>query len=146
MNTELIYTALFERLKTIEGFTTVSRRLRHFNMVPATERPALFLTQGNQTETPKKGLKAKIILEAELYVYVSLLDGEDSVMPQLNELLDKIRVKVAPDYPEMCEYQTLGGIVEHCWLEGTIEIFEAVDGMLDNQAIATIPLKILTTN
>ena len=61
MNTELIYTALFERLKTIEGFTTVSRRLRHFNMVQATERPALFLTQGNQTETPKKGLKAKII-------------------------------------------------------------------------------------
>ena len=115
-------------------------------MVQATERPALFLTQGNQTETPKKGLKAKIILEAELYVYVSLLDGEDSVMPQLNELLDKIRVKVAPDYPEMCEYQTLGGIVEHCWLEGTIEIFEAVEGMLDNQAIATIPLKILTTN
>ena len=146
MNTELIYTALFERLKTIEGFTTVSRRLRHFNMVQATERPALFLTQGNQTETPKKGLKAKIILEAELYVYVSLLDGEDSVMPQLNELLDKIRVKVAPDYPEMCEYQTLGGIVEHCWLESTIEIFEAVEGMLDNQAIATIPLKILTTN
>lgn len=146
MNTEAIYAALFERLKTLQGFTTVSRRLRHFNHVSAESRPALFLTQGNQTESPKKGLKAKVVLEAELYVYVSLLDGEDSVMPQLNSLIDQIRVKVAPDFPDVCEYQTLGGIVEHCWLEGTIEIFEAVDGMLDNQAIATIPLRILTTN
>lgn len=146
MNTEAIYTALFERLKTLQGFTTVSRRLRHFNHVSAESRPALFLTQGNQIESPKKGLKAKIILEAELYVYVSMLDGEESVMPQLNGLIDQIRVKIAPDYPDLCEHQTLGGIVEHCWLEGTIEIFEAVEGMLDNQAIATIPLRILTTN
>ena len=145
MNSETIYQALFNRLSGIEGFVTTSRRLKHWNNVAPDARPALFITQGNQTEVPVKGLDAKVELEAEVYIYIH---EDDSAIPpsvQLNQMIDRVRTKLAPDHPDMCEYQTLGGLVEHCWIEGTIEVFEAVEGMLDDQGIAIIPIRILTT-
>ena len=50
MNSEAIYQALFDQLSNINGMVTVSRRLRHFNHVVNEQRPALFITQGNQDE------------------------------------------------------------------------------------------------
>lgn len=145
MNSETIYQALFNRLSGIDGFVTTSRRLKHFNNVAPDARPALFITQGNQTEVPVKGLDAKVELEAEVYIYIHENDPAIPPSIQLNQLIDQVRTKLAPDYPDMCEYQTLGGLVEHCWVEGTIEVFEAVEGMLDDQGIAIIPIRILTT-
>ena len=145
MNSEVIYQALFDRLSGIDGFVTMSRRLRLWNDVAPTERPALFVTQGNQTEAPVKGLDAKVELEAEVYVYIHELDPSIPPSVQLNQMIDHVRAKLAPDHPDMCEYQTLGGLVEHCWIEGTIEVFEAVENMLDDQGIAIIPIRILTT-
>lgn len=146
MNSETIYQALFNRLSGIDGFVTTSRRLRHWNNVAPDARPALFITQGNQTEVPVKGLDAKVELEAEVYIYIH---ENDPVIPpsvQLNQMIDRVRTKLAPDNSDICEYQTLGGLVEHCWIEGTIEVFEAVENMLDDQGIAIIPIRILTTN
>ena len=145
MNSEVIYQALFDRLSGIDGFVTMSRRLRLWNDVAPTERPALFVTQGNQTEAPVKGLDAKVELEAEVYVYIHESDPSIPPSVQLNQMIDHVRAKLAPDHPDMCEYQTLGGLVEHCWIEGTIEVFEAVENMLDDQGIAIIPIRILTT-
>ena len=146
MNSEAIYQALFDLLSNIDGVVTTSRRLKHFNHVSAEMRPALFVTQGNQTEVPVKGLDAKVELEAEVYIYIH--ESDPSIPPsiQLNQMIDQIRTVIAPEYPEMCEYQTLGGLVEHCWIEGTIEVFEAVENMLDDQGIAIIPIRILTTS
>ncbi len=146
MDSESIYQALFNRLSGIDGFVTTSRRLRHFNNVQTEERPALFVTQGNQTEVPVKGLDAKVELEAEVYIYIHETDKAIPPSVQLNQMIDKVRNAIAPDFPEMCEYQTLGGLVEHCWIEGTIEVFEAVENMLDDQGIAIVPIRILTTN
>lgn len=145
MNSETIYQALFNRLSGIDGFVTTSRRLKHFNNVAPDARPALFITQGNQTEVPVKGLDAKVELEAEVYIYIHENDSAIPPSVQLNQMIDRVRTKLAPDHPDMCEYQTLGGLVEHCWIEGTIEVFEAVEGMLDDQGIAIIPIRILTT-
>ena len=146
MDSESIYQALFNRLSGINGFVTTSRRLRHFNNVQPEERPALFITQGNQTEVPVKGLDAKVELEAEVYIYIHETDKAIPPSVQLNQMIDRVRKAIAPDFPEMCEYQTLGGLVEHCWIEGTIEVFEAVENMLDDQGIAIVPIRILTTN
>lgn len=146
MNSEAIYQALFDLLSNIDGVVTTSRRLRHFNHVPAEMRPALFVTQGNQTEVPVKGLDAKVELEAEVYIYIHELDPSIPPSVQLNQMIDQVRMAIAPEYPEICEYQTLGGLVEHCWIEGTIEVFEAVENMLDDQGIAIIPIRILTTS
>jgi hypothetical protein len=145
VNSETIYQALFNRLSGIDGFVTTSRRLKHFNNVAPDARPALFITQGNQTEVPVKGLDAKVELEAEVYIYIHENDPTIPPSLQLNQMIDRVRTKLAPDHPDMCEYQTLGGLVEHCWIEGTIEVFEAVEGMLDDQGIAIIPIRILTT-
>lgn len=145
MNSETIYQALFNRLSGIDGFVTTSRRLKHFNNVAPDARPALFITQGNQTEVPVKGLDAKVELEAEVYIYIHENDPAIPPSVQLNQMIDQVRAKLTPDHPDMCEYQTLGGLVEHCWIEGTIEVFEAVEGMLDDQGIAIIPIRILTT-
>ena len=146
MDSESIYQALFNRLSGIDGFVTTSRRLRHFNNVQTEERPALFVTQGNQTEVPVKGLDAKVELEAEVYIYIHETDKAIPPSVQLHQMIDRVRKAIAPDFPEMCEYQTLGGLVEHCWIEGTIEVFEAVENMLDDQGIAIVPIRILTTN
>ena len=145
MNSEVIYQALFNRLSGIEGIKTTSRRLKHFNNVAPDQRPALFVTQGNQTEAPVKGLDAKVELEVEVYVYIHESDPSIPPSVQLNQMIDQVRAKLVPDNPDICEYQTLGGLVEHCWIEGTIEVFEAVENMLDDQGIAIIPIRILTT-
>lgn len=145
MDSESIYQALFDRLSGIDGFVTTSRRLKHFNHVAAEQRPALFVTQGNQIEVPVKGLDAKVELEAEVYIYIHESDTTIPPSVKLNQMIDKVRTAIAPDHPEMCEYQTLGGLVEHCWIEGTIEVFEAVENMLDDQGIAIVPIRMLTT-
>ncbi len=146
MNSEAIYQALFDQLSNINGMVTVSRRLRHFNHVVNEQRPALFITQGNQDENAIKGLNAKIEFGAEIYLYVYEANPEKAIGAQINHYVDAIREAIKPEYPEMCEYQTLGGLVEHCWIDGTIEVFEGVDGMIDGQGIAIIPIRILTTN
>lgn len=146
MDSESIYQALFNRLSNIQGMVSVSRRLKHFNHVHNDQRPALFVTQGNQTENPVKGLNAKIILSADLYLYVFEVDPDKAISTQINNYVDLIRNAIKPEFPEICEYQTLNGLVEHCWIDGTIEIYEGVDGMLDGQGIAIIPIQILTTN
>ncbi|WP_353171326.1 hypothetical protein [Acinetobacter rudis] len=146
MQSEAIYQALFDRLKGIDGIVTASRRLRHFNQVPSEQRPALFVTQGNQLEVPVKGLNAKIELEASVYIYIHESDPAIAPSTRLNLLVDLVREAIKPDFPEVCEYQQLGGLVEHCWVDGTIEVFEAVENLLDDQGIAIIPIRILTTN
>lgn len=147
MDSEIIYKALFDLLKLkVSGLKTISRRLKHFNHVSSDDRPAMFITQGNQQEQAIKGLNAKVELEAEVYVYVHEADPELPPSTQLNAYIDQVRQALKPEFPEMCEYQTLNGIVEHCWIDGTIEVFEAVENMLDSQAIAIIPVRILTTN
>ena len=145
MNSEAIYQALFNRLSGIEGIKATSRRLKHFNHVAPDDRPALFVTQGNQTEAPVKGLDAKVELEAEVYVYIHESDPSIPPSVQLNTMIDRFRAKLAPDHPDICEYQTLGGLVEHCWIEGTIEVYEAAENMHYDQGIAIIPIRILTT-
>ena len=114
MNSEVIYQALFDRLSGIDGFVTMSRRLLLWNDVAPTERPALFVTQGNQSEVPTKGLDAIVELSAEAYIYVHEEDPTKPPSSQLNTMIDRFRAKLAPDHPDICEYQTLGGLVEHC--------------------------------
>ncbi|HAV5432052.1 Uncharacterised protein [Acinetobacter baumannii] len=147
MNSEVIYQALFDRLSTnVQGLKTVSRRLRHFNNVTPDERPAMFITQGNQQEVPVHGLDSKVELAAEVYLYIHETDRAKPPSSQMNIFIDRVRDAIQPDHPEFSEYQTLGGLVEHCWIEGTVEVYEAVENMLDDQAIAIIPIRILTTN
>jgi hypothetical protein len=81
-------------------------------------------------------LDAIVELSAEAYIYVHEEDPTKPPSSQLNTMIDRFRAKLAPDHPDICEYQTLGGLVEHCWIEGTIEVYEAAENMHYDQGIA----------
>lgn len=140
MNREAIYQALFDKLSAIPGIKTKSRRLRHWTDVTQGEQPALFQTEGKQSGQNMTGLPTKWTLAVDVYLYVK------TPAPQvpgtvMNPLLDAIEAALAPDNP-IKNTNTLGGLVEWCRIEGTIETDE---GTLGDQAVAVVPILIYTT-
>lgn len=142
MTREPIYAALFAKLSAIPGLVTTDRRLQHWTDVQPAAQPALFQTQRRELQTPRKGMPAKVTLQCEIYLYVNT--GNDlSATPAttLNPLMDAIEAALAPDPITM--FQTLGGTVSHCWIEGEIITDE---GVLGPQGVAIIPVNILVNN
>lgn len=138
MNREVIYSALWEKLQAIQGIVTFGRKLRHWSEMPAIEQPALFMACGNQHIERIYGGLDKYKLPATLYLYVNTADDPQAAPSiKLNELLDAIEAIVAPS-GEIA--QTLGGLVSHCWIAGTITTDE---GVLGEQAMAIVPIDIL---
>lgn len=135
---ETIFAALFAKLAASANFVTTSRKLRHWADVSPAEQPALFTSQGDQTVSQVFNQPGRTTLTADVYVYVRA-DGDPLPGKLLNDLLDSITSAMAPDNL-VSETQTLGGIVDHCWIEGAIKVDE---GTLDNQAVAIVPIKIL---
>lgn len=143
MNREAIFVALFDLLKVVPGITTAERRLRHWNDVTSVEQPYLCLAQGGQTAQrgDPKGVYAKWVLEADIYLYAQTTGGQ-APSSVLNPIVDAVEQALQPPYPDYNRCQTLGGLVEHCWIEGNIDTDE---GTLGDQAVAVIPIKILVT-
>lgn len=143
MRREAVYSALFALLEQVPGVVTRSRRLRHWSDVGPTEQPALFLAQVRESATPgdpARGLPTKWLLHADVYLYART-DSRSAPGSQLNPLLDAIEAALAPASP-MQRTQTLGGLAEHCWIEGDIDTDE---GTLGDQAVAIVPIRILAT-
>lgn len=143
MNREQIYAELFERLKAIPGLRTTSRKLRHWTDVDSSQQPALFQAQGRQIATPgdpARGVPTKWTFLIDVYVYART-DGDRVPGTVMNPLLDAIEAVTKPDNPTQ-RVQTLGGLVERCWIEGDIETDE---GTLGDQAVAIVPFRILAT-
>lgn len=144
MNREAIYAALFSQLASVRGIVIAERRLRHWDAVPSVEQPYLCVTQGAQTVIqgmPAKGVPAKWYLNADIYIYAQTT-GEQMPGTVINPILDAIEDALAPEFPDINKCQTLGGLVEHCWIEGTIETDE---GTLGDQAVAIVPVRMLAT-
>lgn len=144
MNREAIYAALFNQLASVPGIVVAERRLRHWDSVSSAEQPYLCVTQGGQTVAqgiPAKGVPAKWYLNADVYVYAQTA-GEQVAGSVINPILDAIEQALAPEFPDINKCQILGGLVEHCWIEGTIETDE---GTLGDQAVAIIPVRMLAT-
>ena len=142
LNREPIFAALFAKLPglvtdIVPGpFVTKSRRLKHWNDVPGPEQPALF--QVGKAQTPEihlaQGAATKWALPAELYLYT--YDGtEQEAGTTLNLILDQIEAALAP--PVIDDRQTLGGLVEHCW----ISAIETDEGALGAQAMAIVSIE-----
>lgn len=137
MNREPIWQALFTRLSAAAPFVTTSRRLCHWSDVPAIEQPALFVAQGGEQASTTTGQPTRWELEGQVYVYARVDDGAvpGTVM---NPLMDAITAVLAPANP--MQRQTLGGLVEWVRIDGRIETDE---GVLGDQAVAIIPIRIL---
>lgn len=139
MNREAIYQALFDKVVSAASFTTTSRRLEHWDEVSPGAQPALYQTQKGETQKPRKGFPALVTLHAELWVYANSGGDSDAVPAVLmNPLMDAIEAALAPD--PVTGFQTLGGTVSHCWIEGDVTTDE---GLLGPQSVCIVPVHIL---
>ena len=130
-------TAMFSR--PVNGAATwkiVSRKLRTFEEISPTQRPALFVAQHDEvTSYQSENLPTKTTIGFNLFVYVN---GKASTTPasDLNVILDAIDAALAPDYTGAL---TLGGLVSHCRREGRTLVDP---GDLDGDGFLWIPIRI----
>ena len=146
---ETAYIALAALLQNVQGLglvngePNVSRIYKDIGNIDAGTMPALLINEtGEEIITSKgfEGLNAKQILNCDLYLYVNQTNVEDIPSTQINTLNQAVRAALAPTAPDV--FQTLNGLVSHCWVSGKIIIIE---GILNGQGIAIIPVNILTT-
>lgn len=133
---EAIAAALFAKLQNAAKFVTVSRRLKHWVDVAAADQPALFVTQRDEDIKTTPGLNPVSLIMADVYVYANTA-GDKLLSPStiLNPLMDAIVTSLAPEV--MSNKQTLGGLVQHCWIEGKVQTDE---GVLGDQGVLIIPI------
>jgi hypothetical protein len=140
MTRETVYAALFDKVKNLSGLKTSSRRLIHWGDVAPASQPALFMVQKNETGEQRRGLPTKWHLAVDFYLYSHSGGTPSSTPSQIqNPLIDAIETALAPD---STGFQTLGGLVSHAWISGPIETDQ---GFLGDQAVAIIPVDILTS-
>ncbi|MDO5058582.1 MAG: hypothetical protein Q4D82_01410 [Neisseria sp.] len=142
MEREAIYSALFDKLKTVPGIQTVSRRLRHWEDVPDYEQPALFLAPVEEELKTDTAQSSRYLMRANVYLYVHS-HAEEGAAADLNRCLDAlIRVLNTP-HPVTGKTDLPVGGVHYCRAEGQIELDE---GLFGGQAFAVVPVMILATD
>lgn len=135
---ETVIAALFARLISGDDFKTTGRRVRHWSDV--SDQPALFVRHTGEIVAPRvTRMPAKTVIECDVVIY-SRAGKDPAVAPdtELNRLLGVVDALLRP--PPAFDAQTLGGIVEHCWIEGDVTLYA---GDIGDQAIAVVPVKLL---
>ena len=165
MTRESIYAALMARFQTLvpngslqgvnyttsdvltsSQLRTVSRKLQHWDGLPLEMQPALFIPQGQEHRTQKRGFPPSITIALIMMLSVKTAASIDSTaVPSviLNTLLDAIDAAIAAKEPVDYSSElvnTLGGLVYECKIVGTTETSE---GTLDDQEVAFIPVEIV---
>jgi hypothetical protein len=135
IDTEPLYAALWARASAAPGFVTSSRRLKHWDDVPAKQQPALFMSQTEQTPTLRNGRPVSWRLHADLYIYVASSGGLP-IGPAMNAALLALLARFVPDSPSV-HTCSLGGLVHDACVSGEIKVYE---GVLDDQAVAIVPI------
>jgi len=138
---EQVYTALFNHLTPLlgAGFNSVGRKLRFLEDMKPPEMPALIVAVGNQKIAPKPGVPPRRTYSARVFVYAAAPEASVASGIELNGLIDLVEAALAPANV-LQPLQTLGGVVAHAWVEGTIEIYEAIK---TQRAAALIPITML---
>lgn len=145
MNRNLYFDRLLQIVRDItwvsggspQGFVTTSRRLRSFADVP--EQPAAFVSSGDELFAQTTGLPYSVTLEAKLVIYHRVGTDETAIPDEETSLImDAVQAALNP--PDVDERQTLGGLVHHCWIDGTVL---KDSGDLDGQAVIVVPIKML---
>lgn len=137
----VIYTALLERLRGIEGVGCVEEGLRHIDNVQPEEMPYVgaFVPQ-QQRIVGERHLPGKYILPCQLFVYVSRKDAGKHALYLLNDILDAIDRALEAPHNWPSDTLTSAPQVIHMRVEGTIDIDSAPMG---ESAIAVVPVVIV---
>jgi hypothetical protein len=138
MDREAVMTALFDLVVTAAGFHTTGRDLLHWSQVA--DQPAVFVVDAEE-QFPERSynMPRADTMAAEIWIYTKGTERADSSRPKaLNALLDAVETVLAPS--PITNTQTLGDVVEHCWIEGRLD---KAPGHTDGQAVAVIPVIML---
>jgi hypothetical protein len=129
------------------GVVSIGRKHKKPPQLTVAEQPALFLVQVQQNYAPKPfpGVPTRLTLSGYLILYL-FSDAPDEnigaeqllVATQLNQLFKAIDTALLPDDFSKQKF-TIGGLVEHCWIEGDTR---EDPGILGNQAAVIMPLHI----
>lgn len=149
---EQVYAALFSFVQKAlsagsHPVVTASRVPRHFSDVDTfAEMPAVFQLQKGEQSARRRGLDARVTLMSELLVYTAA--SQDGVTPAstvINNILDTLDNALSPpNVPDHTQHLGLPGVVEHAWIEGKVEIYEAILKGIP-ASIMIIPIHILCT-
>ena len=157
LDREPIFTAIFARLQAIAGVVTCSRKWEHFDDVDPSQQPAIFLNTGPERCKQQRGMPPQWTLAPTIHLYCRN-DADPDAAPgvQIHGILKKIEAAFERTPAESSlangpfsdsgadsHGTTLGGLVSHCWISGEIVNDE---GLLQGQALAIIPLEIVTTS
>ena len=147
---EAILTALFNKLSTVvfaspvkgtTGFVTSSRRIKHWADVAKTERPALFMAcHGETTSYKAENSPVYLSLSIKLFIYIDSSDMSSIPDIDISVILDAVHSALSPGSGE--QKLTLGGIVSHCRIDGSIL---RDPGDMDGDGIIVIPVTVSTT-
>ena len=145
---EPIYAALaalvFGRPEIVATFKTTGRLLKHHAQIPegATGCPAIYLIQrpGEEHVRDGMGIPVKRTLRCHFVMYFYTPAGGGSLpATACNIGLDAIDDAInQPGNPQ--NVQTLGGLVEHVYTEGAIDLEE---GLLQEFSAVAVPITML---
>ena len=144
---EQVATAIFKSLTTIASvqWVTKSRILKMWTDVQPDQRPALFLVEHHESYARQNEKLRKRTLEFNIFIYLNTKPTDQYVSggAQLNFILDQIDAALAPsgiDVLNSRDTNTLGGLVQHCYIDGQII---KVPGDLEGDGLLVIPVKVL---
>jgi|SRR5581483_9531932 len=155
---EAIAAALLSYLETklapaIDGgkFQVVTRKPMNWDSIAGiSQMPALIQQENTERAVlHDPGAPAKITLQYDLFFVLSIPKmveplGKETFIPMtpLNNLLDALDVLLLPDDRTRGKF-TLGGLVEHCWIEG---VTKKDDGQsVQGKGIAMVPINVLVS-
>lgn len=142
-----VWEAAFAFLKTAPSPTsqqwkTFSQMLKMYDEVSAGEQPAMYLHRGPETAEQKHAFGViKWTWKATVWVYYRV-DGYKTENFYPDKLTDQFKDSIEQLFQTdpLNGRLTLGGLVHHCWIDGTIY---TDPGVSDNQAVIIVPISIL---
>lgn len=126
---------------TQAGFQKFGRRLVNWDQIDPADKPALFLV--NYTENHSRPYVTgpdAVTMGFMLVVYDDVRDPAAIPSQRANDLLDAIDAVLASVTSPMTGQITLGGVVQHVWIEGEAQ---TSPGDLDGQTVITYPIRAL---
>jgi hypothetical protein len=144
---EAIWAAYFAHMKAAlaDQFKTIGRRHVQPPALLQNQQPALFVCQITESKESKpRGSTGKLTLHGFNFIYVyqsatNEVPGKESKVAatDLNALMKAVDDAMMADGDGVF---TIGGLVSHCWIEGTSL---ADQGVWGQQAMAMMPVHIL---
>jgi hypothetical protein len=128
---------------TVNTMTVQScvRNLIHWSKVDAAQQPSIWITSRTQIATTKPNLPTKWELQGAIWVYVRD-ESPNGPAAFMDDFLDKIEGMFKTSRNGAGKV-TLGNLVHDCRINGSIDTDE---GLLGPQAVAVIPVEIVTSN